>query len=149
VLDFDAQNDKILKMKPKFLFNLTIFLFFFFLFLLGYSKIILRIAPTDLVSYSLASLGSAVGVSVSVPPNPYNTIAVQLQDWQNKLIEKEKTLNQKELELRQKSVIQGEIISKLIVALLGIIFLLVLINFYLDFKFRVKILSREKKNFVS
>lgn len=136
-------------MKPKFLFNLTIFLFFFFLFLLGYSKIILRIAPTDLVSYSLASLGSAVGVSVSVPPNPYNTIAVQLQDWQNKLIEKEKTLNQKELELRQKSVIQGEIISKLIVALLGIIFLLVLINFYLDFKFRVKILSREKKNFVS
>jgi hypothetical protein len=149
VLDFDAQNDKILKMKPKFLFNLTIFLFFFFLFLLGYSKIILRIAPTDLVSYSLASLGSAVGVSVSVPPNPYNTIAVQLQDWQNKLIEKEKTLNQKELELRQKSVIQGEIISKLIVALLGIIFLLVLINFYLDFKFRVKILSRGEKNFVS
>jgi len=144
-----VQNDKILKMKPKFLFNLTIFLFFFFLFLLGYSKIILRIAPTDLVSYSLASLGSAVGVSVSVPPNPYNTIAVQLQDWQNKLIEKEKTLNQKELELRQKSVIQGEIISKLIVALLGIIFLLVLINFYLDFKFRVKILSRGKKNFVS
>jgi hypothetical protein len=136
-------------MKPKFLFNLTIFLFFFFLFLLGYSKIILRIAPTDLVSYSLASLGSAVGVSVSVPPNPYNTIAVQLQDWQNKLIEKEKTLNQKELELRQKSVIQGEIISKLIVALLGIIFLLVLINFYLDFKFRVKILSRGEKNFVS
>ena len=143
------QNDKILKMKPKFLFNLTIFLFFFFLFLLGYSKIILRIAPTDLVSYSLASFGSAVGVSVSVPPNPYNTIAVQLQDWQNKLIEKEKTLNQKELELRQKSVIQGEIISKLIVALLGIIFLLVLINFYLDFKFRVKILSRGEKNFVS
>lgn len=149
MLDFDAQNDKILKMKPKFLFNLTIFLFFFFLFLLAYSKTVLKIAPTDLVFYSLASLGSSVGVSVSVSPNPYNTLAVQLQDWQNKLIEKEKTLNQKELELRQKSTIQGEIISKLIVALLGIIFLLVLINFYLDFKFRIKILNKGEKNFVS
>jgi hypothetical protein len=136
-------------MRPKFLFNLTIILFFFFLFLLGYSKIVLKIAPTDLVFYSLASLGSSIGVSVSVPPNYYNTLAVQLQEWQNKLTEKEKILNQKELELRQKSVIEGEIISKLILALLIIIFLLVLINFYLDFKFRVKFLKPEEKKFVS
>jgi hypothetical protein len=136
-------------MRPKFLFNLTIILFFFFLFLLGYSKIVLKIAPTDLVFYSLASLGSSVGVSVSVPPNPYNTLVVQLQEWQNKLTEKEKILNQKELELRQKSVIEGEIISKLILALLIIIFLLVLINFYLDFKFRVKFLKPKEKKFVS
>jgi hypothetical protein len=136
-------------MRPKFFFNLTIILFFFFLFLLAYSKTVLKIAPTDLVFYSLASLGSSVGVSVSVPPNSYNTLAVQLQEWQNKLTEKEKILNQKELELKQKSVVEREIISKLILTLLIIIFLLVLINFYLDFKFRVKFSKTEGKNFVS
>ncbi len=123
--------------------------FFFFLFLLGYSRAVLKIAPTDLVFYSLASLGSSVGVSVSVPPNPYNTLATQLQEWQNRLLEKEKILTQKELTLAQRSIVQGEIISKLIVTLLIIIFILILINFYLDFKFRTKLLKTREKKFVS
>jgi len=115
---------------------------------LGYSKIALKVGPTDLVSYSLASLGSSVGVSVSVPPNPYNTLAVQLQEWQRKLEEKERMLTQKEVELNQKSIVRGEIISKLVVSLLIIIFVLILINFYLDFKFRIKILKTgQEKNF--
>jgi len=136
-------------MRQKFLFNLTITLFIFFIFLLGYSKIALKVGPTDLVSYSLASLGSSVGVSVSVPPNPYNTLAVQLQEWQKRLEEKEKILTQKEIELNQKSIFQGEIISKLVVSLLIIIFLLILINFYLDFKFRIRISKNRQEKIIS
>jgi len=136
-------------MRQKFFFNLTITLFIFFIFLLGYSKIALKVGPTDLVSYSLASLGSSVGVSVSVPPNPYNTLAVQLQEWQKRLEEKEKILTQKEIELNQKSIFQGEIISKLVVSLLVIIFLLILINFYLDFKFRIRISKSGQEKTIS
>jgi hypothetical protein len=131
-------------MRQKFLFNLTLILFLFFLTLLVYSKFVLKIHSTDLVSYSLASLGSSVGVSVSVPPNPYNTLASQLQEWQTRLEEKEKLLTQKEIALNQKSVFQGEIISKLVAALLIIIFLLILANFYFDFKFRIQILKSAK-----
>jgi hypothetical protein len=149
VLDFVAQNDKILKMRQKFFFDLTIILFLFFLLLLGYSKLALKVGPTDLVSYSLASLGSSVGVSVSVPPNPYNTLAVQLEQWQKRLEEKEKVLTQKEIELNQRTIFQGEIISKLVVALLIIIFLLILINFYLDFKFRIRFLKKNQERTLS
>jgi len=109
----------------------------------------LKVGPTDLVSYSLASLGSSVGVSVSVPPNPYNTLAVQLEQWQKKLEEKEKILTQKEIELNQRTIFQGEIISKLVVALLIIIFLLILINFYLDFKFRIRFLKKNQERTIS
>ena len=136
-------------MRQKFFFNLTIILFIFFLVLLGYSKIALKISPIDLIAYSLASLGSSVGVSVSVPPNPYNTLGVQLQEWQKRLEEKEKILTQKEIELYQKSIFQGEIISKLVVSLLVIIFLLILINFYLDFKFRIKISKTKQEKIIS
>jgi len=132
-------------MRQKFFFNLTLILFIIFISLLGYSKIVLKIRPTDLVYYSLASLGSSVGVSVSVPPNPYNTLVVQLEEWQKQLEEKEKLLTQKEIELNQKSIFQGEIISKLVFALLVIIFLLILINFYFDFKFRIKFLKSQHK----
>jgi hypothetical protein len=136
-------------MRQKFFFHLTLVLFIFFILLLGYSKLALKVGPTDLVFYSLASLGSSVGVSVSVPPNPYNTLAVQLEQWQKRLEEKEKILTQKEIELNQRTIFQGEIISKLIVALLIIIFLLILINFYLDFKFRIRFLKKNQKRAIS
>lgn len=131
-------------MRPKFLFNLTLTLFFFFSSLLIYSWLVFKVHPTDLISYSLASLGSNVGVSVSVPQNPYNTLASQLEEWQSRLKEKEEILLQKEKQLNQKAIFQGEIISKLVVALLIIIFLLVLVNFYLDLKFRINFLKTEK-----
>ena len=136
-------------MRQKFFFNLTVILFIILVLLLIYSKVALKVGPSDLVFYSLASLGSSVGVSVSVPPNPYNTLASKLQEWQTKLEEKEKLLTQKEIELNQKSIFQGEIISKLVVSLLIIIFVLILINFYLDFKFRIKISKTGQEKFLS
>ena len=123
-------------MRKKFLFNLIFSLFLFLLFLFSYSWIFLKVNPGEIFHYFFASLGSNVGVSVSVPVNPYNKLATELREWQSQLEEREKTLNQKEADLAAKKYVQGEVILKLILATLIIIFVLLFLNFYFDFKSR-------------
>ena len=81
-------------------------------------------------------MGSNVGVSVSVPVKPYNKLATELREWQSQLEEREKALNQREADLAVKKYVQGEVILRLILATLIIIFVLLLLNFYFDFKSR-------------
>ena len=50
---------------------------------------------TDTLSvgrYLVAQLGSAVGVTASVPSNPFNTLAIQLEEKEINLNQKEKAL---------------------------------------------------------
>jgi len=66
----------------------------------------------------LVSEASAVGVNTDIPPNPINSFNKQLQ-------EKEARLLKKEAEMDKQIFIGG-----------GIIFALVLLNFYLDYRHR-------------
>ncbi|MBI3046005.1 MAG: hypothetical protein HYY86_00460 [Candidatus Harrisonbacteria bacterium] len=68
----------------------------------------------------LFSKASAVGVNTDIPPNPINTLNKQLQEKETKLLKKE-------AEMDKQIFIGG-----------GIILALVLLNFYLDYRHRIK-----------
>lgn len=79
-------------------------------------------------------MGAAVGASASVPPNEYNTLA-------QALLKKEAEVNQKEaaLAVREAEVLQQgngkDTTLVFLVLFVGILLLiLILINFYLDWK---------------
>ena len=88
-------------------------------------------------NYFLAQTGSAIGVSVSVPPNPFNTLAQQLQEKEDSLHFRERDLEAKEKKLTE----DGKNLSgKFVYVVLGLLTILVSVNFYLDYKRRKKIL---------
>lgn len=80
--------------------------------------------------YFLAQAGSAIGVTASVPPNPFNTLAQQLKEKEDGLELKEKALNE-----REKAMEQGNM-NYIVYGSLGVLSLLVMANFYLDYKRR-------------
>ncbi len=94
------------------------------------------INPLSIGKYFVYQIGSAIGVSVAVPPNPFNTLSQQLNEKENALTQKEKELQQKE------SIISGEKENRENRTLLyavgggGILLVLVLLNFYLDYRRR-------------
>jgi hypothetical protein len=105
----------------------------------GFSWVSFRVNPVDIVKYFGAQVGSAIGVSVSVEPNPFSQLAQQLKEKEIQLQEKEKILAQRETELRDRDFLGGgKIILGLISGLLIILFILILLNFYLDYKRRRK-----------
>ena len=69
-----------------------------------------------------------VGVGASVPPNPYNTLAEQLTDWQGELSVREKQLAERETIVEEST----QELNKLLAVAVIIIALLLGINFYLD-----------------
>ncbi len=85
--------------------------------------------------FLLAQVGS-VGLSVGVLPNPYNTLAEQLQAKEQVLNTKEAALNNETVALQAQQ--RENDIKVLRYSLLGgaFLFLLVLLNFYLDFRAR-------------
>jgi hypothetical protein len=99
------------------------------------------IGPDFLVKHFIFNLASVVGVGVSVPPNPFNTLAEELQ-------KKEKELEQREAALAARQNSSGQDLSgftsrtggeemKLIlyITIIGItLLLLILINFYFDLR---------------
>jgi hypothetical protein len=101
----------------------------FFLFVIGLN-------PVDTTKFIGAKLGQAVGMTSSVPENPFNKLAVQLK-------EKENSLNQREMDLdaKEQALNEGQGNNYLILVLgIGIIvlFFLVSLNYYLDYKRRKK-----------
>ncbi len=82
---------------------------------------------------SSPSLGQGVGISASVKPNPYNTLALQLKQKEEKLNQREQELKQKEQKLNNQVFGQRIIIFSLMAAV-ALLFVLVLTNFYLDYK---------------
>jgi hypothetical protein len=93
--------------------------------------------PIDLGKYYGAQFGSAVGMSVGIPENPVNKVARQLK-------EKEDSLNQWEsaLEAREGALNKKPKSDQFIIYLMGsgivVLFLLIIINFYLDKRHRKK-----------
>jgi len=77
------------------------------------------------------TIANVIGVSLSVPENPYNTLAEQLSQKERELGKKEQMINEREVALSggitvpNNIIVYGAVIS-------FILFVLVVLNFYLD-----------------
>lgn len=97
---------------------------------------VIGINPVNTSQFIGSKIGRAVGMSVSIPENPFNKLAVQLKEKEEILNQRENELNQKAEELNQKSKnTQSPMIIALMIGIV-ILFLLVLINYYLDYRRR-------------
>jgi hypothetical protein len=108
---------------------------FLVLIIFGFFGVI-GINPVNLTEFFGAKFGQAIGMSVSIPENPFNKLALQLAEKENTLNQREIELNKKANELSAgKTDDQNPLITYL---MLGIIFLfiLVMVNYYFDYKRR-------------
>lgn len=110
----------------------------FFVFIVGAFLQTVGVSPIDYTKYLGARFSSAVGVgsSASVPPNPINTLALQLQSKEENLNIRESQLNKKEAELASANyVLQNKIIWGMIIGIVTL-FILIILNFILDWRRR-------------
>ena len=122
-------NKKIIKIITVSLLESLIIVLVFFWVSFG-------ISPGSIVKYFVAQVGSEIGVSVSVPPNPFNQLAQQLEEKEISLLEKEKELDQKEAELSEKNISERE--NRFLFLILGggilLVLILIILNFYFDYR---------------
>lgn len=111
---------------PIYFVSLALILIFCF------SWIFYSAEPIEIVKYLLAQAGAGVGMSISVPENPFNTLAQQLQEKEAGLEKREEAV----AEVLEKSERDGKIILTLILSLTTVLFFLILLNFYLDYQSR-------------
>lgn len=122
-----------LKKSVKFIHNLRIFLFAFILVSFLYT---VGVSPVDFTKYMGASFSSAVGMTsqANVPPNPFNSLALQLKEKEERLDIREAQLNERESEIQSPNyVLQNKIIWGMMVGII-VLFVLILINFFLDLR---------------
>jgi len=111
---------------------------FFLIFILFSFVYMIGINPFDLSRYLGAHFSSAVGIgsSASIPPNPVNTLALQLKEKENRLDARESQLEKRETDLKStNSVLQNKVIWGMLVGII-ILFVLILLNFILDWRRR-------------
>jgi len=119
----------------KFIHELRIL--FLILIIFGFFGVI-GINPINVSQFFGAKLGEAVGMSVSVPENPFNKLALQLEEKENSLNVREVELQKREQNLDSGGVpIDGQknVIVLLMVGII-VLFILVLVNYYLDYQRR-------------
>ena len=76
-------------------------------------------------------------MSVSVPENPFNRLALQLKEKEERLNQKEIELSEREKDLRNIKSGQNRLVTGLLVGIV-ILFGLVILNYYLDWRRRKK-----------
>ncbi len=124
-----------LKRTVKFIHNLRLFLFAFILVSFLYT---VGVSPIDFTKYMGASFSSAVGMTseANVPPNPFNTLALQLKEKEERLDAREAQLNERESQIQSPNyVLQNKIIWGMIIGII-VLFILILVNFFLDIRRR-------------
>ncbi len=99
---------------------------------------VIGLNPVDIGKYIGLKIVRAVDKSTataSIEPNPYNTLAKQLRDKQLALNDKEQVLTDKEAELLRINAGQNKIIFGLAAGII-ILFILISMNYYLDYRRR-------------
>jgi hypothetical protein len=103
---------------------------------------VIGINPINLSAFFGAKFGQAIGMSVSIPENPFNKLALQLQEKENSLNQREAELNKKADDLSAEKVDnQNPLITYLMIGII-FLFILVMTNYYFDYKRR----QAEKKS---
>jgi hypothetical protein len=108
---------------------------FFLVYIIIGSLFLAGVNPVDIGRFVGAEIGSAVGMSLSIPENPFNKLALQLREKEANLTQKEQELNKREQELADRS--GGQNTTMMILAAgVCFLFILVVFNYYLDYKRR-------------
>lgn len=126
--------DKIIKTIHRLRILVLCFLIVGFFYYLGES-------PIQLGQYLGARFSSAVGMSVSVPENPVNKLALELQQKENSLTQKEQELNAREQALNESNNNRQSTLIMVLGAGIAVLFVLVILNYILDYRRR-----RREKN---
>lgn len=107
----------------------------FFLFVIIVSFFFyLGVNPINVGQFVGARFGDAVGMEVSIPENPFNKLAVQLEEKEERLADKEREIKKRELALaKAEDSKQNKIIWFLSIGII-VLFVLILVNYYLDWK---------------
>lgn len=100
------------------------------------------INPVDVGIFYGSKAGQAVGMSTSVAENPLNKLALDLKNKEDNLNQKELALNAKEASLKNFSGLNQAILLWAIILGIIILFVLIIINFILDYRRR----KHEKNN---
>ena len=82
----------------------------------------------------LSSLGAQVGVSVGVEPTEWSQVAQEVEEKQKELEARELAIVEKEQELALDGALSSRYLEYYITAMAFILLLLVLLNFYLDYR---------------
>ena len=114
-----------------FIHKLRIYLFAFIV--LGFF-VVAGLNPIDIGSYVGAGFGKAVGMSVAIPENPFNKLALDLKNKENILNERELALSEKEKDLQSQASTNNNLSIVLMAGGIVVLFFLVLLNYYLDWK---------------
>jgi hypothetical protein len=122
-----------IKRTIKFIHNLRIYLFALilvsFLFVIGLN-------PVDLSVFVSSKLGRAVGMSVSIPENPINKLALQLKEKEDRLDQREQELDQREVDIDKQLEAKYNPVLVVLAVGIGVLFILILFNYYLDYRRR-------------
>jgi len=95
----------------------------------------LGLNPVDVGKFVGAKAGSAIGMSISVPENPINKLALELKQKEERLDQREKDLNDREKELVRSSAWNDNMYLFMGGGIV-VLFVLVLANFYMDIRRR-------------
>jgi hypothetical protein len=87
--------------------------------------------PLSLASFLGAEAGRAIGMSTSVPENPFNKLAQSLKDKERALDERERALDERENSLSASGGIDPLMFWTLLSGIF-ILFMLIAVNFYHD-----------------
>lgn len=103
-------------------------------FLLGITALFLYYAqlnPLRIGQFVGAKMGQAVGMTTSVPENPFNKLAAQLEEKQDSLDAREAALDAREADLATGSSTQQKLLLFVAIGIV-VLFVLILLNFYYD-----------------
>lgn len=93
---------------------------------------ILGANPLDVGKFFGAQFSQAVGMSVSIPENPFSKLALQLKEKENNLNEREQALISREKSLSNTDKLQNRIIYATGIGVI-VLLILVVVNFFMDF----------------
>lgn len=95
--------------------------------------LVLGLNPIDVGKIIKVKVGQAVGMSVGVPENKYNKVAAQLEAKEDRLNEREQDIRLLEERIVNSYGGQERLVMFLSAGIV-ILFILVFVNYYLDYK---------------
>lgn len=124
-----------LKPTINFIHKLRVYLLVFIVIVFFYQ---IGLHPIELGKFVGARFSSAIGISTSVPENPFNKLALQLKERQQDLDDKEQELNRWEEDLDKRTNSNDILIFSIISFGIILLFILISVNFYLDYRRKQK-----------
>ena len=117
---------------------------FFLALIIVWFLFILGLNPVSITKLIGAKISSAVGFSVGVKENSFNKLALQLQEKEKRLVKKEETLERIEAELKKRNSLRENKLVLIMILGIVILFILILLNYYFDYKKRKSDLKNNK-----